>query len=44
MPVFTPLHAQSATYKVEVDKVHLELEEWQRLIEHQRTAISLQEV
>ena len=31
-------------YKVEVDKVHLELEEWQRLIEHQRTAISLQEI
>lgn len=35
---------QSTTYKVEVDKVHLELEEWQRLIEHQRTAISLQEI
>ena len=35
---------QSTTYKVEVDKVHLELEEWQRLIEHQRTAIGLQEI
>lgn len=42
--VHAGVHVQSTTYKVEVDKVHLELEEWQRLIEHQRTAISLQEI
>ena len=29
--------------RLEVEKVHGELQEWQRLIEHQRAAISLQE-
>ena len=28
---------------MEVDKVHAEIHEWQRLIDHQRAAISLQE-
>ena len=34
---------KSEQLRLEVEKVHGELQEWQRLIEHQRAAISLQE-